>query len=116
MAGPSAGGCRAAALRARQELARQAEAARLRRQRDFSTLIQRVAALAEVEESEPRRVVQRTEGGWAASTLNQYVEHGDETTYRLKLRVSKKTFDGEPSASFRERSQARFNSRMPELN
>ena len=37
--------------------------------------------------------MQRTEGGWAASTLNQYVEHGDETTYRLKFRVSKKTFD-----------------------
>ena len=88
----------AAALRARQDLARQAEAARLwRRERDMTTLIQCVAALAEIEESEPRRVVQQTEGGWAASTLNQYVEHGDETTYRLKLRVSKKTFDDEPS-------------------
>ena len=87
----------AAALRARQDLARQAEAARLwRRERDMTTLIQCVAALADIEESEPRRVVQQTEGGWAASTLNQYVEHGDETTYRLKFR-SKKTFDDEPS-------------------
>jgi hypothetical protein len=40
-----------------------------------------------------RRVVKRNEGGWKASTINQYIETGDETTYRLNFRVSKETFD-----------------------
>jgi len=39
-----------------------------------------------------RRTVQRTDGGWESSTLNQYVLHGDEQTFSQKFRVSKTTF------------------------
>ena len=40
-----------------------------------------------------RRVVERNEGGWAASTINVYIASGDEVTYKLNFRVSQDTFD-----------------------
>ena len=49
-------------------------------------------ACALAKSKRQRRMVKRTEGGWKASTLNQYVENGDEQTYRENFRVSRATF------------------------
>ena len=46
-----------------------------------------------IQDSGPqRRVVARTEGGWSKSTIANYVEKGDEITYRKNFRCTKKSF------------------------
>ena len=40
-----------------------------------------------------RRKVERTEGGWKASTLNGYVENGDEQTYKLNFRATRRSVE-----------------------
>ena len=41
---------------------------------------------------EARREVKRTEGGWQNSTINGYVEHGDDQTYYSNFRCTKENF------------------------
>jgi hypothetical protein len=59
---------------------------RIRRQRLEMALMRAVLARSR------RRVVQRNVGGWEASTINQYVVSGDETTFRENFRVTQSTF------------------------
>jgi len=40
----------------------------------------------------PREVIPRADGGWAASTLNGYVLHGSNATYKKNFRVTRHTF------------------------
>ena len=39
------------------------------------------------------RHVERADGGWAGSTINGYVEKGDEPTYKLNFRCGKVDFN-----------------------
>ena len=56
-------------------------------------MIAAVVAARERRLNQPkRRVVARTDGGWEASTLNGYVLHGDEQTYREQFRTTTSNF------------------------
>lgn len=62
-------------------------AARRRRRRLLLLRLSAIVALLK------RREVKRADGGWEGSTLNGYVESGDEATYKKKFRCSKANFD-----------------------
>ena len=74
------------------ERARQLEQRRRQRASAFAALVLQLSCTAS-SKKEPRRVVERVDGGWSKSTLNMYVEKGDEATFRLNFRMSRPTFD-----------------------
>ena len=84
------------AYRCRQKVQerQQAHAMRLRRKRRVQQLSDWMAAGAALKRPKrERRTIHRTDGGWRASTLNQYVEKGDDLTYSKKFRVERVNFD-----------------------
>ena len=73
---------------------RQKRAARMRRRRQ-ELLLAAALYLAKQEEkrSKPkRRIVQRANGGWEGSTINGYIKHGDEATYKHNFRATKSNY------------------------
>ena len=74
--------------RRRAREARTRLGARARRRRALAQLHSVAVSLGVLS---ARRVVERNEGGWEASTINKYVTCGDEQTYRKNFRVTKAT-------------------------
>jgi|TARA_B110000196_G_scaffold309051_2_gene310302 hypothetical protein len=76
-------------------VARQREARRLRqrRQRRLRLMLLLLGMRRRLLDKPRRRVIQRTDGGWEASTINNYVTLGDAKTYQLNFRMSKASFD-----------------------
>jgi hypothetical protein len=68
--------------------ARRLDAQRRARQRRLRT---RSATLLALLAAAERRRVDRAQGGWQGSTLNGYLEKGDEITYRQNFRVTRNT-------------------------
>lgn len=75
---------------ARQRAARRL---RLRRQRRLRLMLLLLGIRRRLLDKPRRRVIKRTDGGWEASTINNYVTRGDAQTYRLNFRMSKASFD-----------------------
>ena len=76
-------------------VARQLAARRLRqrRQRQVRLMLLLIGMRRRLLEKPRRRVIKRTDGGWEASTINNYVTCGDAKTYQLNFRMSKVSFD-----------------------
>ena len=72
-------------------VARQREARwlRQRRQRRLRLMLLLLGMRRRLLDKPRRRVIQRTDGGWEASTINSYVTLGDAKTYQLNFRMSK---------------------------
>ena len=60
-----------------------------RRQKRREVFLQVLAQATKDANKPGRRKVERAEGGWAGSTLNGYLQNGDEATYKLNFRMTK---------------------------
>ena len=60
------------------------------RLREHSSI--RLAIVLASQDADKRRTILRAEGGWKGSTLYGYLFHGDDETYKLNFRVTRKTF------------------------
>ena len=64
------------------------DARRQRHQRQRRVLILAAGSI------QKRRKIRRNDGGWASSTINSYLLHGDARTYKLNFRMTRDTGDG----------------------